>query len=276
MRIAIGANHSGSRVRAMLIELLKRAGHEVFDLGVADGSRPIDYPDIAIAVSEKVSNQEVDRGILIGGTGLGMCIVANKFRGVRAVPCHDDMTAEFSRRHCDSNVLCLSAAMLADPLIRHVVEVWLQSPFDGGRHVERLAKISRLEESDQVALKSRNSQGGTRCESQQKADEFDWWDSYLVRPYFPRSAAVPRTACPRFFAPRRASHDKTRFVAGGPILCEKHAKTYFLRDRLTARAVSGQNRFWLTGILTQGDSFMAASVDTEKCTGCGDCVESAP
>src|SRR5437868_3469707 len=102
MRVAIGANHSGHQVRAMLLEFVQSLGHQVFDCGVKD-SRPVDYPDIAEAVGKLVSSGEVDRGILIGGTGLGMCIAANKVPGVRAVPCHDAMTAQFSRLHTDSN-----------------------------------------------------------------------------------------------------------------------------------------------------------------------------
>jgi ribose 5-phosphate isomerase B len=145
MRIAIGSNHRGVAVRETLVELLKQLGHEVDDVGVFTSQRPVDYPDVAAVVAEKVSKREADRGILIGGMGLGMCIAANKFPGVRAVPCHDDMTAEFSRLHADSNVLCLSAAMLGQHLLRRIVESWLKTPFEGGRHSRRLDKITRLE-----------------------------------------------------------------------------------------------------------------------------------
>lgn len=147
MHIAVGANHSGYLVRGMLIDLLRQNGHDVLDLGVTD-SRPIDYPEIAATVAEQVGCGDVERGILIGGTGLGMCIAANKVRGVRAVPCHDDMTAEFSRRHNDSNVLCLSAGLVGVHLMLHIVETWLKTPFDGGRHVARLEKIALLENGD--------------------------------------------------------------------------------------------------------------------------------
>src|SRR3712207_263682 len=100
MRIAIGCDHRGYTVKAKVIELVTRLGHEVFDEGCA-GTESVDYPDIATVVGRKVSNGEVDRGILICGTGIGMCIAANKFPGVRAAPCHDDLTAEMSRRHND-------------------------------------------------------------------------------------------------------------------------------------------------------------------------------
>ena len=128
----------------MLIDRVAQLGHEVIDAGVWD-NRPVDYPDVAVVVAEKVSRAEVDRGILIGGTGLGMCIAANKVAGIRAVPCHDAMTAEFSRLHNDSNVLCLSAGLLGQHLMVHVVETWLKTPFEGGRHAHRLEKITELE-----------------------------------------------------------------------------------------------------------------------------------
>ena len=105
----------------------------------------VDYPDIAADVARKVSRGEVDRGILVCGTGLGMCIAANKVHGVRAAPCHDDITAEMSRRHNDSNVLCLSADMLGERLIDRMVEIWLTTPFEGGRHARRVDKITELE-----------------------------------------------------------------------------------------------------------------------------------
>jgi ribose 5-phosphate isomerase B len=144
MRIAIGASHHGCRVRARLIAHLQRLGHEVQDFGVRD-NKPVDYPDIAEKVAMKVVRGEADRGILIGGTAIGMSIAANKVAGIRAVPCHDDLTAEFSRRHNDANVLCLSAILLGGPLIERIVEIWLNTPFDGGRHARRLEKIAALE-----------------------------------------------------------------------------------------------------------------------------------
>ena len=144
MRVAIGANHNGYRVRQMLIEMLGQSGHEVIDLGVS-GPKPVNYPDIAASVAELVAGGKADRGILITGTGLGVCIAANKVPGVRAVPCQDAVTAKVSRSHNDSNVLCLSAALLGHRLICHIVETWLKTPFDGGRHQCRLAKIAELD-----------------------------------------------------------------------------------------------------------------------------------
>jgi len=144
MRIAVGSDHRGVAMREKLVELLTRLGQEVVDLGTHKKD-PVDYPDVAALVGRKVAAQEVDRGILICGSGLGMCIAANKIQGVRAAPCYDDVTAELSRRHNDLNVLCLSGDMLGDRLLDRVVEIWLNTPFDGGRHARRLAKIADME-----------------------------------------------------------------------------------------------------------------------------------
>jgi ribose 5-phosphate isomerase B len=144
MRIAIGSDHRGFAIKGKIIELLNRMQHEVIDAGTYS-SDACDYPDIASAVASKVSHAEVDRGILICGTGIGMCIVANKFSGVRAAPCHDDLTAEMSRRHNDLNVMCLSADMLGERLIDRMVEIWLKTDFEGGRHARRIEKIADIE-----------------------------------------------------------------------------------------------------------------------------------
>jgi ribose 5-phosphate isomerase B len=126
------------------MELLRQLGHTVDDLG-SSGEEPVDYPDIAARVSQKVSRDEADRGILISGIGAGMCIAANKFPRIRAVLCQNDTTAELSRRQNDANVLCLSAYFLGENRICRMVEIWLATPFDGGRHSLRLEKISALE-----------------------------------------------------------------------------------------------------------------------------------
>lgn len=144
MRIAIGSDHRGYSVKQKLIELLKQLGQEAVDVGT-NSSESCDYPDIASVVAGQVSRREVDRGILICGTGIGMSIAANKFPGVRAAPCHDDLSAEMSRRHNDLNVLCLSADMLGEKLIDRMVEIWLNTEFEGGRHARRVDKIQQLE-----------------------------------------------------------------------------------------------------------------------------------
>ena len=144
MKIAVGADHRGFTIRSKVIELLKGLGHEVEDVGTFS-DEAVDYPDIAKLVAEKVGGGEAQRGILVCGTGLGMCIAANKFPGVRAAPCHDDLTAEMSRRHNDTNVLCLSSDLLGERLIDRMVELWLSTPFEGGRYTRRIEKICKLE-----------------------------------------------------------------------------------------------------------------------------------
>jgi ribose 5-phosphate isomerase B len=144
MRIAVGSDHRGVELRAKLIEYLEQLGQEVVDAGT-HGTESVDYPDIAAAVARKVANHEVDRGILVCGTGVGMCITANKIPGVRAAPCHDDVTAELSRRHNDLNVLCLSGDLIGEKLADRLVEIWLKTPFEGGRHARRNQKIAALE-----------------------------------------------------------------------------------------------------------------------------------
>ena len=144
MRISIGSDHRGVDVKRQIIDLLRQLGHDVFDVGT-QSDESVDYPDIAAEVGRRVSQSESDRGILICGTGIGMAIVANKFPGVRAAPCHDDLTAEMSRRHNDLNILCLSADLLGVKLIDHMVEIWLSTEFDGGRHARRVEKIGELD-----------------------------------------------------------------------------------------------------------------------------------
>lgn len=148
MRIAVGSDHRGFAVKGKLIDLLKRLNQEVVDAGPGS-SESVDYPDIASLVASRVSDGSVDRGILICGTGIGMCIAANKFPNVRAAPCHDDLTAEMSRRHNDLNVLCLSADMLGEKLIDRMVEIWLKTEFEGGRHARRVEKITEMEKKRQ-------------------------------------------------------------------------------------------------------------------------------
>ena len=144
MRIAIGSDHHGHGIRSTVIQLLERLEHQTVDMG-SNESGPVDYPDVALLVADLVGRGEVDRGILICGTGVGMCIAANKVSGVRAAPCHDDLTAEMSRRHNDLNVLCLSADLLGEKLVDRMVEIWLKTPFESGRHARRVEKISALE-----------------------------------------------------------------------------------------------------------------------------------
>lgn len=144
MRIAIGSDHRGVNVRPHVIELIEKLGHEAVDVGTNEQG-PVDYPDIAQEVGKKVVSGEVDRGILICGTGIGMSIAANKIPGVRAAPCHDDLTAEMSRRHNDLNVMCLSADLLGKSLIDRMIEIWIKTEFEGGKHARRVERITEIE-----------------------------------------------------------------------------------------------------------------------------------
>ena len=144
MRISVGSDHRGLEVKNRLSELLARLGHEVSDEGT-NSMESVDYPDIAAAVAGKVARGDVERGILVCGTGIGMSITANKFRGVRAATCNDAVTAEISRRHNDANVLCLSGDLLGQRNIDRLIEVWINTKFEGGRHARRLEKIAEIE-----------------------------------------------------------------------------------------------------------------------------------
>jgi ribose 5-phosphate isomerase B len=144
MRVAIGSDHHGVELRSAIKQQLEASGHEVVDVG-ADGTGPVDYPDIAAAVGSRVSAGEVDRGMLICSSGIGMSIAANKIDDVRAAICRDPDAAEMSRRHNDANVLCLSDKM-ASEANQQIVKIWMETEFDGGRHARRVDKISQLEQ----------------------------------------------------------------------------------------------------------------------------------
>lgn len=146
MRIAVASDHRGVDLKRAVIAKLEALGHHVTDDG-ADGADSVDYPDFASVVARKVSDHHVERGVLICGTGIGMAIAANKFAGVRAAPCSDEVTAEISRRHNDLNVLCLSADLLSARVAERMVEVWVGTEFEGGRHARRLDKIRSFEEA---------------------------------------------------------------------------------------------------------------------------------
>jgi len=146
MRIAVGSDHRGFDAKRRIVNLLQKLGHEVSDVG-PEKAESVDYPDFALQVAQAVGDQRVDRGILICGTGIGMCIAANKVKGVRAAPCHDSITAEMSRRHNNANILCLSADLLGDELISHMIRIFLETEFEGGRHARRVEKIMRFEDS---------------------------------------------------------------------------------------------------------------------------------
>jgi ribose 5-phosphate isomerase B len=146
LKIAIGSDHHGVPIRIKLTELLRQAGHFVSEVGPEiNDPQPVDYPDVAGHIAQGIRTGELDRGILICGTGVGMCIAANKFAGVRAAPVIDELSAEFCRRHHDLNVLCVGNEMLNEEQILLIVHVWLYTSFDGGRHERRINKIRDIE-----------------------------------------------------------------------------------------------------------------------------------
>jgi ribose 5-phosphate isomerase B len=144
MKIALGSDHRGFHSKERLKAFLTELGHEVTDCGTASDTSS-DYPDFAVPACLLVAQHKADRGVLMCGSGIGMTMTANKVSGIRAALCHDELTAEMSRRHNDANVLCLAADLLGDELIRRMVEVWLSAPFDAGRHARRVQKIMAAE-----------------------------------------------------------------------------------------------------------------------------------
>lgn len=144
MRIAIGADHRGLELKQFIIELLTRMGHSYQDFG-AHTADSVDYPDIAQKVAERVASGDFDLGILICDTGIGMCIAANKVRGIRAALCHDAFGARRARQHNDANILCLGTGGRQDT-VREIVETFLSTQFEGERHQRRLDKIKAIEE----------------------------------------------------------------------------------------------------------------------------------
>ena len=162
MKIAVASDHRGVRVKGQILDQLTQLGHETLDFG-PDETNSVDYPDYASKVDEAIAKGEIDRGILICGTGMGMCITVNKFKNVRGVSCHDDVTAEMSRRHNDANVMCLSADMLGDKLLSRIVEVWMRTDFEGGRHQRRLDKISEIEGKNGCKTEADSGCSGGGC-----------------------------------------------------------------------------------------------------------------
>jgi ribose 5-phosphate isomerase B len=146
MKIAIGSDHRGFHAKESVKALLQELGCQVADHGT-QSTESCDYSDAGFAVAREVGGGRVDRGILLCGTGIGMSIVANKVAGVRAALCHDELTAQYARRHNNANVLCLAADLLGDALIRSIVRLWLATEFEGGRHARRIGKIEEFEKS---------------------------------------------------------------------------------------------------------------------------------
>lgn len=149
MRIAVGSDHRGFELKERLRKMLEDGGHDLIDVGCR-GTEPVDYPDFAFPVAEKVAAGEADRGILVCGTGIGMSMAANKVKGIRAALCRTVDDARMAREHNDSNVLTLSAGSMDYPDLERLVTVWLGTAFEGDRHKSRIDKIHAYERARDV------------------------------------------------------------------------------------------------------------------------------
>jgi ribose 5-phosphate isomerase B len=144
VRVTIGSDHAGFTLKQHLVETLEKLGHEVDDRGT-DSEVSVDYPPICAAVARAVATGDADRGIVLGGSGQGEQMSANKVRGIRAALCNDLYTARMSRLHNDANVLAIGARIVAAPMADEIVELWLETPFEGGRHERRIGLIADIE-----------------------------------------------------------------------------------------------------------------------------------
>lgn len=144
MFFAIGSDHAGFALKREIAEILKQHGHEYIDYG-AISTESVDYPDFGEKVSLAVSSGQAERGILICGTGIGMSIVANKFKNIRASLCNELFTAKMSRLHNDANILVLGGRLVGIDLAKEIVVTWINTPFEGDRHCNRLKKIDLIE-----------------------------------------------------------------------------------------------------------------------------------
>lgn len=144
MRIAMAADHGGFALKEALKAYLQETGHEVRDFGAHDEGAS-DYPDYAGPAARAVASGECERGVFCCGTGLGVMLAANKVRGIRAVVCHESYSARMSRSHNDANVLCFGGRVHGVGLACEILDLWLATPFEGGRHARRVAKVMALE-----------------------------------------------------------------------------------------------------------------------------------
>ena len=145
LTLALGSDHAGFELKERLKAFLRERGECFQDFGPPNGE-PVDYPDYGIQVAQAISEGRYQRGILVCGTGIGMSIVANKFRGVRGALCHDLYTARHAKAHTNANLLILGGRVVGEGLAREIVATWLDVKFEGGRHERRLEKIAQLEE----------------------------------------------------------------------------------------------------------------------------------
>ena len=147
MRIAVASDHAGFELKRDLVAFLRDEGHDVEDHGTTS-TDPVDYPDLCAAAARAVVEGRADRAIVLGGSGQGEQIVANKIHGTRAALCNDLHLAELSRRHNDANVLAMGGRIVAPALAREIVSTWLTTPFDRGRHEPRVEQIGQIERGE--------------------------------------------------------------------------------------------------------------------------------
>lgn len=138
--VVIASDHAGLELKSLLVEALRAQGHEILDLGT-DGAESVDYPDFGHALAEVVAAGRAERGVLVCGTGIGISIAANRHAGVRAAVCHDETSARLAREHNDANVLALGARLIGPEVAKDCLKVFMATPFAGGRHVGRVAKL---------------------------------------------------------------------------------------------------------------------------------------
>lgn len=143
-RIAIGSDHAGYLLKSHFVELLRTQGHDVLDLGT-DSTESVDYPVFCAAVGRAVRDGQAEVGIVLGGSGQGEQLAANKVRGVRAALCNDLYTARMAREHNDANVLSIGARVVGEGLADEILATFLATPFEGGRHARRVAQLAELE-----------------------------------------------------------------------------------------------------------------------------------
>ncbi len=144
MKFYIATDHAGVDLKDYTVELLKQKGHEVIDLGPFDKER-VDYPDYAVKVAQSVLADSSSQGILICGSGIGMSMAANRFHGIRAALCHDAYTAQVARQHNDANILCFGERIVGRGVAESIIDSWLASSFEGGRHCGRVLKIESIQ-----------------------------------------------------------------------------------------------------------------------------------
>jgi ribose 5-phosphate isomerase B len=146
MKIVLANDHRGIKAMEHIKAIVSQMGHEYIDLSNSSADQPMDYPDEAYEAASAVSKGQADLGILVCGTGIGMCIAANKVKGVRAALCYDELAAKVSREHNDANMLCLSGDLLGPSMLQKIVQTWLSTEFSAGRHLRRVKKIKAIED----------------------------------------------------------------------------------------------------------------------------------